>query len=250
MKVIPTRIFKPRVPRGARRLRHLFNRFVLVLALTGAVLLLPTPEGLSVEGHRVLAQFVFTGSILALEPVSLPIAALMVPLAQVGLGIGTTRVAFEPFSRPVVFLILGSLFLAEGLRKHGLTRRMALATLVATGGSPPRLLLGTMAISAFLSMWVHNTATAAVLIPVAMTIARQVDDRDRSYQLLVQLVLPVTLATTFRYSLPSASGRMALVAASGIVDRSRMMSVGLVMTLVSSGVLGLFFWALITLGWM
>ena len=476
------RILAPRVPRGAARLRRLVNRFVLVLLLTGTVLMLPTPEALSTQGHRALALFVFTGSILALEPVSLPIAALLVPLVQVGLGIGTSQLAFEPFSRPVVFLILGSMFLAEGLRKHGLTRRLALATLLATGGSPPRLLLGMMAISAVFSMWVHNTATAAMLIPVAMTIARQVEDPRRSKQLLVQLVLgiaygcslggmvtvlgssanavaagflsqirdwsfvdwmkfggpsfvllfpltwwmllrivkvdleimdlepvrrrieeiggmsreekelaatlgvaivlwvgggffedwlglpntllsaamvavlavgwlsarkviswediqgvswgifliigaglslgealmrtgatdflatlivpiidgppmvvsllllvyvsalltnamnnttiaavftpvlitvaaglpgldpvqlvlPVTLATTFGYSLPSASGRMALVAASGIVDRGRMMSVGLIMTLVSSAVLGLFFWALTALGW-
>jgi sodium-dependent dicarboxylate transporter 2/3/5 len=60
----------------------------------------------------------------------------------------------------------------------------------------------------------------------------------------------VTLATTFGYSLPSASGRMSLIAASGIVKRSEMMRNGLVLTLVSSGVLGLFFYILVLLGWI
>jgi sodium-dependent dicarboxylate transporter 2/3/5 len=63
----------------------------------------------------------------------------------------------------------------------------------------------------------------------------------------VQLVLPVTLATTFGYSLPSASGRMALIAASGIVDRGEMMRYGLVLTVLSSAVLGIFFYILVLL---
>lgn len=214
------RVLAPRVPRGAARLRRLVNRFVLVLLLTGTVLLLPTPEALSTEGHRALALFVFTGSILALEPVSLPIAALLVPLVQVGLGIGTSQLAFEPFSRPVVFLILGSMFLAEGLRKHGLTRRLALATLLATGGSPPRLLLGMMAISAVFSMWVHNTATAAMLIPVAMTIARQVEDPRRSKQLLVQLVLGIAYGCSLG-GMVTVLGSSANAVAAGFLSQIR-----------------------------
>ncbi|HSO22301.1 MAG TPA: DASS family sodium-coupled anion symporter [Chondromyces sp.] len=214
------RVLAPRVPRGAARLRRLVNRFMLVLLLTGTVLLLPTPEALSTEGHRALALFVFTGSILALEPVSLPIAALLVPLVQVGLGIGTSQLAFEPFSRPVVFLILGSMFLAEGLRKHGLTRRLALATLLATGGSPPRLLLGMMAISAVFSMWVHNTATAAMLIPVAMTIARQVEDPRRSKQLLVQLVLGIAYGCSLG-GMVTVLGSSANAVAAGFLSQIR-----------------------------
>jgi sodium-dependent dicarboxylate transporter 2/3/5 len=140
--------------------------------------------------------FVFTGSILALEPVSLPIAALMVPLAMVALGVATTSRAFETFSRPVVFLILSSLFLAEALRKHGLTRRLALRTIVASGGGVRQLLLGLMVITALFSMWVENTATAAVLIPVALTISRQVPDPKKARGLLVLLVLGIAYSAS------------------------------------------------------
>jgi sodium-dependent dicarboxylate transporter 2/3/5 len=51
---------------------------------------MPTPQGLTPDGHRAIAAFVFTASILALEPVSLPIAALMVPVAEVALGVATS----------------------------------------------------------------------------------------------------------------------------------------------------------------
>lgn len=189
----PLRVLQPRVVHGARRL---LSRSFIVLALTIGTLLLPTPPGLSPEGHRALASFVFTGSILALQPVSLPIAALMVPAAEVVLGVATIGQALEPFSRPTVFLILASLFLAEALRKHGLTRRLALATVVLSGGGISQLLLGIMAVSAFFSMWVENTATAAVLIPVALTISRQVPDPKKARGFLVLLVLGIAYSAS------------------------------------------------------
>ena len=192
----PLRVLQPRVARRAGRLRRLLGRFAIVILLTILVLLVPTPEGLSAEGHRALAVFVFTGSILALEPVSLPIAALMVPLATVALGVGTAPVAFETFSRPVVFLILASLFLARGLQKHGLTRRIALQTVVLTRGRVSRLLLGMMLIAALFSMWVENTATAAVLLPVALTVAKQVPDPKKAKGLLILLVLGIAYSAS------------------------------------------------------
>jgi len=192
----PLRVLTPRIARGAKGLTRFVGRFGLVLLLTIGVLLLPQPEGLSAEGHRALAVFVFTGSILALEPVSLPIAALMVPVAQVTLGVADTQQSFETFSRPVVFLILASLFLAEALRKHGLTQRLALSTSVSSGGVITALVFGFMGIAALFSMWVENTATAAVLIPVALTIAKQVPDPKKTRQLLVLLVLGIAYAAS------------------------------------------------------
>ena len=187
----PLRVLQPRVTAGARGISRFVGRFGLVLLLTLGVLLLPSPPGLSPEAHRALAVFVFTGSLLALEPVSLPIAALMVPIATVALGIATAPQAFETFSRPVVFLILASLFLAESLRKHGITRRLALATIIASGGGTSMLLLGMMGIAAGFSMWVENTATAAVLIPVALTISKRAPDPQKARGLLVLLVLGI-----------------------------------------------------------
>jgi sodium-dependent dicarboxylate transporter 2/3/5 len=115
----------------------------------------------------------------------------MVPVAQVSLGIGTAEQAFATFSRPVVFLILASLFVAEAFRRHGLTRRLALLTIVTSGGELRALLLRLMGMTAALAMWVENTATAAMLIPVALTISSQVQDPDKARKLLVLLVLGI-----------------------------------------------------------
>lgn len=189
-RATPLLVLQQPLQAGVRKVFDL-RRLIIVLALSSSVLLLPQPEGLSVEGHRALALFVFTGSILALEPAPLPIAALMVPIAQIALGIDTVDGAFAPFGRPVVFLILGSLFLAEALRKHGLTRRLALYSIIYSAGRFEWLLLGLMMMTGLLSMWVLNTATAAVLIPVAITIAQRVQRQEDAQRVLKMLVLGI-----------------------------------------------------------
>lgn len=173
-----------------------FGRFGIVFAVTIGVLVLPTPAGLSLEGHRAVAATVFTGALLALQPVSLPIAGLLVPVILISFGLADSTLAFEPFSRPVIFLVLGSLFLAEAMRKHGLTRRLALVTVVASKGNISRLLFGIMGIAALFSMWVENTAIAAVLIPVALTISREIQDHEKARELLSLLVLGIAYSAS------------------------------------------------------
>jgi sodium-dependent dicarboxylate transporter 2/3/5 len=172
------------------------NRFIVVIAVTLAILIMPLPAGLSVEGKRALAAFAFTGTIFALQPVPLPFAGLMVPVVLVALGLADSRQAFETLSRPIIILILGTLFVAEALRKHGITRRLALTVIDASRGDVRVLLLGLMAIAAVLSMWMENTATAAVLIPVAITISNQVQEKERAQELLLLLVLGIAYAAS------------------------------------------------------
>ncbi len=194
-RVTPFELIQLPIQVGMRRVLDL-RRLLIVLALTVGVLLLPTPEGLTPEGHRALALFVFAGSILALEPAPLPIAALMVPVAQIALNIDSAQGAFAPFGQPVIFLILGSLFLAEALRKHGLTRRLGLYSIVYSRGRFPLLLFGLMGITGLLSMWVLNTAMAAVLIPVAVTIAQRVPHEEQARKVLAMLILGIAYAAS------------------------------------------------------
>jgi sodium-dependent dicarboxylate transporter 2/3/5 len=194
-RTLPLEILQQPLQAGMRKVFDL-RSFLIVITLTVAVVLMPQPEGLSLEGQRALALFVFTATILALEPAPLPIAALLVPICQIALGIDTASGAFAPFGQPVLFLILGSLFLAEALRKHGLTRRLALYTIVLSRGEMSRLLIGLMWVAALLSMWVLNTATAAVLIPVAITIAQRVQPQEKAARVLELLIMGIAIGTS------------------------------------------------------
>jgi len=146
-----------------------------------------------------------------------------------------------------IFLVIGAgLSLGEALNRTGATDWFAdLIVPVITG--PPLIvsLMILVYLSALLTNVMNNTTIAAVFVPILISLAGSNPELNA-----VQLVLPVTLATTFGYSLPSASGRMSLIAASGIVERGEMMRNGLVLTLVCSGVLGLFFYVLVLLGWI
>lgn len=194
-RIIPLEVLQQPLQAGVRKVFDL-RRFLLALALTVIVLLLPAPDGLSEAAHRAIALFIFTGAVFALEPAPLPIAALMSPVAQVALGIDDIRGAFSAFGDPVVFLILGSLFMAEALRKHELTRRLALYAIVRSDGQFNRLLLLLMIITGLLSMWVLNTATAAVLLPVALTIAQRVQRPEDAKPALTILLLGIAYSSS------------------------------------------------------
>jgi len=172
------------------------NKFILIILLTTVVLVVPTPMGLSESGKRALAAFVFAGSIFSLQPISLPFSSLMVSIVLVYLGVAETSQAFSALSSPIIILILGSLFMAEALRKKGLTRRLAFHAIILSEGNVNMLLLGLMLIAAFLSMWMENTATAAVLIPVALTIANQVPDKDAAKEVTLLLILGIAYSAS------------------------------------------------------
>jgi sodium-dependent dicarboxylate transporter 2/3/5 len=146
-----------------------------------------------------------------------------------------------------IFFIIGAgLSLGEALIRTGVTDWVAALLDPLVRGLPLLLsMLLLVLISALLTNLLNNATIAAVFVPVLIAVAKA----DPSYN-AVQLVLPVTLATTFGYSLPSASGRMALISSTGIVSRGEMLRYGLVMTMASSLVLGVFFYLLAILGWI
>jgi len=121
------------------------------------------------------------------------------------------------------------------------------ATAWLTGISSP-LLSGTPFIfalvvvvfaSALLTNVVNNATVAAVFVPIMIDLATA----DPAFN-SVRLVLPLTMATTFGYALPSASGRMALISATGIIESKDMLKYGMIMTVVSSVILIALFYLL------
>jgi solute carrier family 13 (sodium-dependent dicarboxylate transporter), member 2/3/5 len=106
------------------------------------------------------------------EPIPIPVTALLGPVLCILAGVGTARDVLAPFSNPIIFLFIGSFLIARAMIVHGLDRRFALGILQWKwiGASPGRLLFAVGAITAFTSMWVSNTATAAMMFPIAVGI--------------------------------------------------------------------------------
>ncbi len=103
------------------------------------------------------------------------VGAFLVPIIVVISGISTTGEALQPFFDPVIALFFGGFIIAEALKKHNIDRRLALGIIGNAKFRPSTLILILMSVSAFLSMWMSNTASAAVMIPIAIALVTQIE---------------------------------------------------------------------------
>jgi solute carrier family 13 (sodium-dependent dicarboxylate transporter), member 2/3/5 len=106
----------------------------------------------------------------------LPIAATaLLPLVLFPLlGVLGMRAAAAPYANPLVFLFLGGFVIALAMQRWGLHRRMALLVVRGIGTGPYRLVLGMMLATAFTSMWVSNTATTVMMLPIGLSVVQLV----------------------------------------------------------------------------
>jgi len=134
------------------------------------VLMIVPPAGLPPGAARLTAVLAWVLTWWITEAVPIPITALLGPALAVLCGVGGVKEMFASFGDPVIFLFLGSFVIAEAMSVHGLDRRIAYAILNRrwVGSSSTRILLAFVGITAGLSMWLSNTATTAMMYPIAM----------------------------------------------------------------------------------
>ncbi|MDP6538225.1 MAG: SLC13 family permease [Planctomycetota bacterium] len=131
------------------------------------------------------------------EAVPIPVTALL-PLVLVPLaGIQPVTEVAPNYARSTVFLFLGGYMLAIGLQESGVHRRLALWIVHTVGGSPSRVILGFMIAAAFLSMWITNTATVMVLMPIGLSVIEAARDRDADPRELRTFAVTVMLAIAY-----------------------------------------------------
>jgi sodium-dependent dicarboxylate transporter 2/3/5 len=104
------------------------------------------------------------------EALPLPVTALLGASLCILLGVADAKTVMAPFADPLIFLFLGSFMLARAMEIHRIDRRIALRFLSIRwiGGRPARVLAGMGVVCAVLSMWVSNTATTAMMLPIAL----------------------------------------------------------------------------------
>jgi sodium-dependent dicarboxylate transporter 2/3/5 len=136
----------------------------------GLIWLFPAPAGMSPAAHAVagLAAWMALWWLTAALPLSVT-ALLPLALLPLIISAGIERAA-QPYADPIVFLFLGGFFLAAATERWQLHRRLALAVIGAVGTDAPRLVLALMAATAFVSMWISNTATAVMMLPLASAV--------------------------------------------------------------------------------
>lgn len=112
------------------------------------------------------------------EAVPLAITALLPLILFPFLNIQSLGEAAPSYAHPLIFLFLGGFLLARAINVWGLDRRLALIVLRIVGLQPRNVIAGIMAVTAFLSMWVSNTATAMVMLPIGQSILAALDQHE------------------------------------------------------------------------
>ena len=121
-------------------------------------------------GRATLAMLVWMALWWMTEAVDIEVTALLPLVAFPLVGIMSIEEAAAPYSSSVVYLFLGGFVLALAIQRCGLDRRIAFVTLRLVGTTPGRLVAGMLATCAFLSMWISNTAAAAMMVPIAIAV--------------------------------------------------------------------------------
>jgi len=149
------------------------------IAVAVIVLLAPAPEGLSSAGHRLVAITLLMVGLWLSQAVPLAVTA-MLPLALYPLaGIQPAKQVSSAYFDSNVLLYLGGFIIALAIEKWNLHRRIAMHIVRIVGCGPKRIVLGFMLACAFLSMWISNTATTVMMLPIGLAMLAGLADIAR-----------------------------------------------------------------------
>jgi sodium-dependent dicarboxylate transporter 2/3/5 len=135
-----------------------------------AIILFLNPFGLEVQANNVMAVAVLMISWWIAEALPMPAVAL-IPLVLFPLmGIAKISEAAAPYANEVVFLFMGGFMIGLGIEKWNLHRRIALSIVQFTGTDGNRIILGFILATGLISMWLSNTATTMMMLPIAASV--------------------------------------------------------------------------------
>ncbi|KIO37398.1 SLC13 family permease [Shewanella sp. cp20] len=135
-----------------------------------------------------IAILVFAAVLWLTEAIHISVTAILIPIMGVLLGVFETKTAMSNFANPIIYLFFGGFVLAAALSHQGIDRRIAQKVLTASKGKLSIACMLLFGITALLSMWISNTATAAMMLPLALGILRQLDFKEHRSTYLFMLL--------------------------------------------------------------
>jgi sodium-dependent dicarboxylate transporter 2/3/5 len=184
------------------RSRHQLIGLFLGPILATLVMLAEAPDDLTTAAWRTAAIGILMAVWWATEAVPIAVTALLPLVLFPLLGIANIQDTAAPYSNKVIYLFLGGFVVAFAMQRWNLHRRMALNVLQHTGGNGRSLVGGFMLASALISMWVMNTSTTMMLLPIAVSIIAVIHktvtqlDQDARENFQYSLLLGVAYGAT------------------------------------------------------
>lgn len=166
---------------------------LLGIGLFIIMLILPAPDGMSIPAWRVAAVTVLLACWWSTEALPVPITSLLPIVCFPMLGVSSIGAATAPYAAPTIFLLMGGFIMATALARWNLHRRIALMVLVRVGNNPTALIGGFMGVTSMISMWISNTASTIMMLPIALSLAGEVvkEKTAETYGFTLCLVLGV-----------------------------------------------------------
>ena len=160
-----------------RRSEETKNLIIIVstLLLGGLILLLPFPEEFSSKAIMMVAITFISAVFWITECVPIALTGLVVILLEAIAGIQGISAGLKHIANPVNSIIFAGYIMATALSKYHLDRRISLHIIAAMGERTDMLFLGVMAATGLLSMWISNSAAAAIMMPIALGIVHMTD---------------------------------------------------------------------------
>ncbi len=144
--------------------------------IAGGMLLISPPPGMTEPTWHTAAGAIWMAVWWCTEAIPVAVTAIL-PLALFPLlGVGEIKVVAAPYANPIIYLFMGGFVIALAIERWNLHKRMALAILTSFGNSGRSLIGGFMFASAAISMWVMNTSTTLMLLPIGISIVKIVSE--------------------------------------------------------------------------
>lgn len=176
------------------------NKYKISL-LSGIVLSLAAylfnPFGLDATANKAVAVAILMITWWISEALPMPAVAL-IPLVLLPLfNISSMEEVAKAYSNPVIFLFMGGFMIGLAIEKWNLHKRIALRIVQKTGTSGNRIILGFIIATAFLSMWLSNTATAMMMFPIALSVIAVMKDHQQQGTSLANFSLTLMLVVAY-----------------------------------------------------
>jgi solute carrier family 13 (sodium-dependent dicarboxylate transporter), member 2/3/5 len=141
---------------------------------------LGSPADMEPAAFRVLGATAWIILWWVTEAVPIAVTALMPMILFPLLGISSMNAITQPYSQPIIYLFVGGFVLALAMERWNLHRRIALEIVARVGTNRKRIILGFVIATGFLSMWISNTATTVMMLPIALSLISQFEEFRKS----------------------------------------------------------------------
>lgn len=182
---------------SAERQRYQDIGLYLGPLLAVLVWVLPVPEGMPEIAWQVVAVAALLATWWATEAIPVPITSLIPMVLFPLMGVFDMADTAAPYAHPIIYLLMGGFIIAMAMQRWSLHKRIALHILVRVGERPAALVAGFMISTALLSMWISNTATTLMMLPIALSVAASVAaDIPKGRAFTVALLLSIPYASS------------------------------------------------------